>query len=117
MIKLHHPRVDQVAINARTVAATVRLTDTGHDAGFPGALCAEIGPELFFIEEGLAASDDDRTAARLCFSCPARIQCLLFALDNRTDSLFGVWGGLRQRQLEWLKRQPVYGPERSTEGE
>lgn len=104
-------------LNSRAVAALSRVLDAEPGTGFPGALCAQIGPELYFTEEGLGVSDNDRMALLLCYRCPARAQCLLFALDNPDTSHYGAWGGLRQRNLEWLKKQPVHGPDRPPEGE
>jgi WhiB family transcriptional regulator, redox-sensing transcriptional regulator len=52
----------------------------------PGAVCAEVDPELWFPETG----SNPRTAKRLCEDCPARQACLQYALEHPVD---GVWGG------------------------
>ena len=109
MVRIRATRTD--SLNSRAVAAR-KPSELSGGPGFPGALCAQMGPELFFVEEGSKVSDDDRMARALCFRCPARLNCLLFAIDHPGDSHYGVWGGLLERNLRWLKHQPIHGPER-----
>jgi WhiB family redox-sensing transcriptional regulator len=61
-----------------------------------GALCAQIGGDLWFADKGQA--DDYAEAKKICLRCPIRLQCLEFALDN--DERYGVWGG-----LSWTERR------------
>ena len=68
------------------------------------ALCAETDPEAFFPEKG----GSTREAKRVCVSCPVRMQCLEYALDN--DERFGIWGGLSERERRRVKlsrREPL----------
>jgi WhiB family redox-sensing transcriptional regulator len=63
------------------------------------ALCAETDPEAFFPEKGGSSRD----AKAVCMACPVRAQCLDYALE--THQLFGIWGGLSERQRRHLMRQ------------
>ena len=66
------------------------------------ALCAETDPELFFPEKGgsprrpksVCNGDADREP------CPARDECLAWALKNAEA---GVWGGLSERERQRLR--------------
>ncbi|MGH3099279.1 MAG: WhiB family transcriptional regulator [Streptosporangiales bacterium] len=64
----------------------------------PGALCAEVDPELFFPEKG----QSPKWAKWVCHRCPHKAACLEFALDN--DERFGVWGGTTARERRRLAR-------------
>jgi len=55
------------------------------------AACAEVEPDQLF---GKGA--EQRDARTLCFTCPVRMECLAEALDS--ESSFGVWGGLTERE-------------------
>lgn len=64
------------------------------------ALCATRDPDLLFVT-GAA----QREAARMCDTCPVKLECLSDALDNRVE--YGVWGGLTERQRRAvLRRNP-----------
>lgn len=56
------------------------------------ALCAQVGPDLFFPGKG----ESVREARRVCSSCGVRAECLAYALDH--DEQHGVWGGMSERQ-------------------
>lgn len=116
MIRIHAPYGGTASLNSRAVAARMPA-DMNPGTGFSGALCAQMSPELFFVSDGAKVSDEDRMARALCFRCPARVACLLFAIDHPGDSHYGVWGGLLERNLRWLKHQPVHGPERPPSGQ
>jgi WhiB family redox-sensing transcriptional regulator len=49
-------------------------------------------PSTFFPSDGVGVE----VAKRVCESCPAKEQCLEYALENRIDH--GVWGGTSERQ-------------------
>lgn len=59
-----------------------------------GALCQEVGGDLWHPEKG----ESTREAKRICFACEVRVECLQFAKDNRAISRFGIWGGLSERE-------------------
>lgn len=62
------------------------------------ALCATRDPDLLFVT-GAA----QREAARMCDTCPVKLECLSDALDNRVE--YGVWGGLTERQRRAILRR------------
>ena len=62
------------------------------------AACAEVEPDQLF---GKGA--EQRDARTLCFTCPVRMECLAEALDS--ESSFGVWGGLTERERRALLRR------------
>lgn len=62
------------------------------------ALCAQVGQELFFPEQGESIGP----AKRICGSCPVHVDCLDYALAH--DQRYGVWGGLSERERRTLQR-------------
>lgn len=62
------------------------------------AACANCAPDELF---GRGA--EQRDARNMCFSCPVRMECLAEALDSQ--SCFGVWGGLTERERHALLRR------------
>lgn len=63
-----------------------------------GALCAQTDPTIFFPEPG----ESTRYAKQTCMACPVRRNCLNYALD--TSQMFGVWGGVDEKELRRLVR-------------
>lgn len=64
---------------------------------FPGALCEQVDPELWFPERG----GDTLAARRLCHTCPYEFECLEYAL--RHDIRFGIWGGTSERERRRMR--------------
>lgn len=62
------------------------------------AACAAAPPDALFVR-GAA----QREARVRCFGCEVRMQCLADALNSNTT--FGVWGGLTERERRALLRQ------------
>lgn len=59
--------------------------------------CRGIGWDQFFAPDIDGANTPNQSAARkLCLGCPVTAECLEYALE--TDSRFGVWGGISERQ-------------------
>ena len=57
------------------------------------ALCAQIGPDLWYPDPGDAHAA--QTAAAVCHTCPVRADCLDYAMATETQGdRHGVWGGL-----------------------
>jgi WhiB family redox-sensing transcriptional regulator len=54
--------------------------------------CRYEPPSTFFPSDGVGVE----SAKRVCETCPAKEQCLEYALENRIDH--GVWGGTSERQ-------------------
>lgn len=70
------------------------------------ALCAEVDPELFFLERG----GSPRAARRVCARCPVARECIDFALSVEEPSArHGVWGGTTPREREVIHRQARMG--------
>ncbi|MGW1068272.1 WhiB family transcriptional regulator [Streptomyces aureus] len=65
------------------------------------ALCRTAHPDELFVE-GAA----QHRAKALCASCPVKLECLSFALDNRIEH--GIWGGATERDRRaLLRRRPA----------
>jgi WhiB family redox-sensing transcriptional regulator len=72
------------------------------------AACQYTDPELFFPDGGgpaAAAAVQADQARGVCASCPVRRNCLTHAL--RGPELYGIWGGLSERELRAERRRPV----------
>jgi WhiB family transcriptional regulator, redox-sensing transcriptional regulator len=62
------------------------------------AACRTGDPDALFVRGA-----QQNVAKRICRSCPVRIECLVEALDKRTE--FGVWGGMTERERRALLRR------------
>ncbi|SFP01225.1 WhiB family transcriptional regulator, redox-sensing transcriptional regulator [Amycolatopsis arida] len=72
------------------------------------AACRDEDPELFFPVSDMGPGARQTAQAKaVCARCPARIECLEYALDNGLD--FGVFGGTTERERRALKRQRQLG--------
>ena len=60
--------------------------------------CKGANADLFFPERGAST----RTAKGICRECQVRGDCLEFAI--RTGEKFGIWGGMRERQVAAERR-------------
>ncbi len=73
-------------------------------------VCAETDPELFFPQEKddplvrhmTSIYYDEKGAKALCGTCPYKVQCLLFAVENRE---IGIWGGTTESERRRLIRR------------
>lgn len=63
------------------------------------AECKGTNTNLFFPERGTGSDE----AKAVCSTCPVRLQCLQYALDN--GETFGIWGGLSERQRRRVRKQ------------
>lgn len=68
------------------------------------ALCRDTDPDLFFPigTTGQALIQIER-AKSVCGECPARSDCLDFALETNQDA--GIWGGTSEDERRLLRRQ------------
>ncbi|KWW99333.1 WhiB family transcriptional regulator [Carbonactinospora thermoautotrophica] len=71
--------------------------------------CRSYDPELFFAE----SPADVEFAKSLCLECPARLACLVGALERREP--WGVWGGELFIQGVIVPRKRPRGRPRKTE--
>jgi hypothetical protein len=58
------------------------------------ALCAEVGTQAWFSEQG----ENTHPAQRICAACPVRYDCLVYGLRNREE--YGVFGGLTANERD-----------------
>lgn len=63
--------------------------------------CADINPTVFFPEQG--DNLGVQAAKAICATCPVRIECLDYAVDNVEQ--FGIWGGTTMRQRQRIRAQ------------
>jgi len=69
-----------------------------------GAACVVADPDLFFpISSGGISRVQERRAKAFCAICRVRQQCLAFALE--TQQVYGIWGGLGERERARLMRR------------
>lgn len=68
------------------------------------ALCRDTDPDLFFPvgTTGQALIQIER-AKSVCGECPARVDCLDFALATNQDA--GIWGGTSEDERRLMRRQ------------
>lgn len=64
-----------------------------------GAVCAEIGPDLFFVGKGQSVQE----AKRACAKCPVRLQCLADSIDTTVE--YGIFGGFAPAHRQMLSLQ------------
>ena len=62
------------------------------------AACAGADPDALFVR-----GSAQRQVRQVCLACPVRIECLADALNSNT--VFGVWGGLTERERRALMRR------------
>ncbi|MGW4421930.1 WhiB family transcriptional regulator [Streptosporangium sp. NPDC004631] len=62
-------------------------------------------PDVFEPERLTVRRDREAAAKRICLTCPARSQCLAYALDIRPTE--GVWAGLSVEEIRALSLWPA----------
>jgi WhiB family redox-sensing transcriptional regulator len=68
------------------------------------ANCLQYDPELWWpIGTSGPAVQQMETAISICLSCPVRLECLRFAVDNHIPE--GVWGGMGEDERSSYKRR------------
>jgi WhiB family redox-sensing transcriptional regulator len=66
------------------------------------AVCAQVGTELFFPEQG----GNPAQAVAICRRCPVRQECLDHALEldrSIAGQVTGIWGGTTAKQRQAIK--------------
>jgi WhiB family redox-sensing transcriptional regulator len=73
---------------------------------FEGALCAQVDPDLFFVEKG--EHSKIRQAKAVCGACPEQAECLAQALAREGEKVsryrHGVFGGKTPRERARIAR-------------
>ena len=80
---------------------------------WPRVACEGMGDLPFFGPDAERADSRARRVGRakaICATCPALLQCRAFAL--RTGQAFGIWGGLSEEELRFMRRGS--GPARTS---
>jgi WhiB family transcriptional regulator, redox-sensing transcriptional regulator len=68
------------------------------------AVCRDLNPEIFFPIGVTGQAIEQITVAKShCATCPAKEQCLEFAVT--TNQEYGVWGGTTEEERRALRRQ------------
>lgn len=68
------------------------------------AACRDTNPDLFFpVGTTGPAIEQIASAKAICAECPAREDCLEYALATNQDS--GIWGGTSEEERRVLRRQ------------
>lgn len=69
------------------------------------ANCREVDPDIFFPPKpgGERSSPDYSEAAAVCSTCPVRVECLEYAMNDSTLD-HGFWGGMTPRARQRLRR-------------
>jgi len=62
------------------------------------ALCAQVDAEIFYPDQGGGHKD----ALSICYKCPARLDCLIEAVQSSEQ--FGIWGGTTPSQRRTIAR-------------
>lgn len=70
-----------------------------------------IDPEWFFPESEHYNNQTTKVALKICSTCPVKRECLEYALSHWP--IYGIWGGLRTKQLKELAKQVKENNERS----
>lgn len=63
------------------------------------AACRNADPAIFFPE----TKHTNIAAEKLCESCPVRLKCLVFAIENKIEH--GIWGGHGLTARRRIKRR------------
>ncbi len=68
------------------------------------AACRDTNPDLFFpVGTTGPAIEQIESAKAICAECPAREECLEYALATNQDS--GIWGGTSEEERRVLRRE------------
>lgn len=69
------------------------------DPWWRDGLCAQIGPDIFFVGKGESVED----AKAACRLCPVRLECLTDALTAEIE--YGIFGGFSRMERRPLTKQ------------
>jgi len=63
------------------------------------AACKDKDPSIFF-PDGRGGHIE---AENICEKCPVRLDCLVYAIENKIDD--GIWGGYGERARQRIKKR------------
>lgn len=58
----------------------------------PACHTPDLDPDLFFPESAEEYVQTREAIRKICGGCPARVECLAYAIDN--NETYGIWGGM-----------------------
>ena len=108
------PRADRGT--TRSVSAGRPAVPDRADQSWPPVACQGMGEWPFFGADAEGACARARRvglAKAICASCPAVLQCRSFAV--RTGQVFGIWGGLSEQELRFLRHKSAPAKYRENE--
>ena len=76
--------------------------DSRATAWMSGAACTQADPEIFFPAPGDEVGE--AKAKAVCRACPARSECLAYAVVYRIED--GVWGGASEEERRAIRAVP-----------
>jgi WhiB family redox-sensing transcriptional regulator len=66
--------------------------------------CRDVDTNIFFpVDDHRMQQQQIDDAKAICRECPARMECLEFAIA--TNQKFGIWGGTTDKERRRIKRQ------------
>ena len=69
---------------------------------FDSAACRNLPSSMFFTNNNYSRPDsrEEHAAKQVCHTCPVRVECLAFGLEER----HGIWGGRTPRERRHIRR-------------
>lgn len=74
------------------------------------AACRDMPPSLFHVPDYVPddiAAEFENEALAVCSTCPVKVSCLDWAIDNEEE--YGVLGGTRERERRSMIRRRMRG--------
>jgi hypothetical protein len=94
-------------VGGRTVAALLDAVEEADPACRPADAAVFTGPDLFEEEPDADRLARENAAKAVCVSCPARLECLAYALAIRPRE--GVWAGYTAAEITRLSMADPMG--------
>jgi len=74
------------------------------------AACLNYEPEWWFAYHTLSQgrgtrhTDESRLAISICEQCPVKEECLAFAMENKQQTINGIWGGTTSGERNTIRK-------------